>query len=162
MSHAIFEKIKQFLDAKAIQYRYFEHRAVTGSEDAARVREEKWGKPWQEILEHGAKAMIIKSKDQFYQFILPGSNRMDFKKIKSLVGGQPKFATPEEVLKITDCVVNSVPPFGNLFGLRVYVDKDLLKKEYITFNAGELTVSIDMQTKDWQKAVNPIVESFTE
>jgi len=161
MSHAVFNKIKKFLDNQSIEYKAFEHEPVTGSEHAAKVREKLFGKPWKQILEHGAKAMIIKSKEKFYQFILPGSKRIDFKKVKEITGGQPKFASPEEVLEVTGCVVNSVPPFGNLFNLKVYVDKSLLEKDYITFNAGELTVSIDMKTKDWQKAVQPEVREFS-
>lgn len=160
MGREVFLSIKKLLDSKKVKYNAFEHMAVTSSEHAAKIREKLFNKPWQEIMEHGAKAMIIKSKDQFYQFILPGSKKMDFKKVRGITGGQPKFASPEEVLKITDCVINSVPPFGNLFNLKVYVDKSLLEKDYITFNAGELTVSIDMKTKDWLKAVEPEISRF--
>ncbi len=70
-------------------------------------------------------------------------------------------ATPEEVQKITDCVPGSVPPFGNLFNIPVFVDPSLLANELIDFNAGETTVSILMKKEDWLKVVQPKILEFS-
>jgi len=161
MGREIFEKIQVFLKNKKIKYNYFEHEKITSSEHAAKIREKLIGEHWKKILSRGAKAMIIKRKDEYFQLILPGTSKIDFKKIKKIIRGQPKLARTEEVVKVTSCVPNSVPPFGNIFGLTVYVDESLLKNKFITFNAGALDISIDIKTKDWLDAVQPIIENFT-
>jgi len=162
MSKAIVEKIKSLLDSRRIQYTVFEHEPVRTSEEAARVRERLTGMPASEILKRGAKAMIVRSNGRFFQFVLSAARRIDFKKIKQIVGSSSaSLASPEEVLKATDCVPGSVPPFGNLFGMPVYVDSSLLSVEEIDFNAGEQTVSIVMKLKDWLAIVNPVHSEFS-
>ncbi|MEM3154282.1 MAG: YbaK/EbsC family protein, partial [Candidatus Woesearchaeota archaeon] len=111
MSRAVFERIKKLLDDNKIQYVVLTHEPVYTSEQAAKMR----GKGIEIGLKRGAKAMIFKCKDKFVQCILPANKIVDVKKLKALVGCTPKLASPEEVLKLTDCEIGSVPPFGNLF-----------------------------------------------
>ena len=162
MSRAVFEKIKQLLDSHTIHYTSFEHEPVRTSEDAANVRERLTGIPAAEHLKRGAKAMIIRSEGKYYQFVLSAVRKLDFKKVKQVLHTESAtLASPEEVQKITDCVPGSVPPFGNLFGIPVYVDPSLLVNETIDFNAGETTVSILMKKDDWDRIVQPEVVSFS-
>ena len=39
-----------------------------------------------------------------------------------------RFATPQEVFETTGCLPGAVPPFGKIFGLKVYVDRSLGKQ----------------------------------
>ena len=57
---------------------------------------------------------------------------------------------PEEGAKalVTGCVPGAVPPLGNLFGLRVYLDEQLTQRERVVFNAGSNAVSISMLSAD--------------
>jgi len=75
------------------------------------------------------------------------------------VGSYINFSS-KEIKEITDCVPGSVPPFGNLFNIPVYVDKSLLENNEIDFNAGELTVSIFMELEDWLNIVHPKIVDF--
>lgn len=162
MSRVVFEKIKKLLDKNKVDYKVLEHEPTPTSMDAARVRENLTGMPAEECLKRGAKAMILRSEGKFYQFILSASKKIDMNKAKKVLGTQSlSFANPEEVQKATDCVPGSVPPFGNLFNIPVYVDKSFLENEDIDFNAGEQTVSIFMKRDDWIKAVKPIVAEFS-
>lgn len=93
--------------------------------------------------------------------VLPGNRKVDLEKMRALLGEKRlSLATPEEVLHVTGCVIGSVPPFGNLFGIPVYVDRSLLHNSEIAFNAGMLTRSIVMKTEDYVRSVQPIVEDF--
>ena len=69
-------------------------------------------------------------------------------------------ATAEEIMKTTNCVIGAVPPFGNIYGIKTYCDISLLENEEINFNAGTLTDSIRMKTKEWQRIVNPEICEF--
>ena len=63
---------------------------------------------------------------------------------------------------MTGCNIGSVPPFGNLFGLKVYFDKKILENDIVAFNAGSHTRSIKMKAKDLARVVNPVMGEFSK
>ncbi len=95
--------------------------------------------------------------------VLPGDKKIDLEKMRMILGTKRlSFATPDEVLKVTGCVIGSVPPFGNLFGILVYIDRHLVRNEYLSFNVGLTTKSIRMKKEDYLQVVPAIVEEFAE
>ena len=48
-----------------------------------------------------------------------------------------------------------MPPFGNLYGMKVYVAEILAEDEEIAFNAGSHTELIKLAYKDFEKLVQP-------
>ena len=48
-----------------------------------------------------------------------------------------------------------MPPFGNLYDMRVYADKALSEDEKIAFNAGSHTELIQLAYKDFERLVKP-------
>jgi Ala-tRNA(Pro) deacylase len=158
MSESTFLKIKELLVKKKIEYKHLVHEHVRTSVEAAQIRGTN--------LEDAAKALIIKteSKDKIYdliQAVIPADKRIDLKKLKNFLQMKNlSLASPEEVLERTGCTVGSVPPFGILFGLKVYVDESLLTKEQIVFSAGTHNDSIIMKPQDYLEIVNPVVTEF--
>ena len=71
-------------------------------------------------------------------------------------------ANAKEVRKVSGCNIGSVPPFGNLFDLKVYFDKSVLENDIVVFNAGAHTKSIKMKSKDLIKVVNPVIGEFSK
>lgn len=64
----------------------------------------------------------------FYLAVLSGAKRFNSKEFKKLIGAKSiRFATPEEVKRITGCLSGAVPPFGSMFKENVLtkVDKSL-------------------------------------
>ena len=55
-----------------------------------------------------------------------------------------------------------MPPFGNLYGLRVFLSDDLARAEHIAFNAGSHTEVIKMAYADYERFVHPVVAKVTE
>ncbi|MBI2148208.1 hypothetical protein HYU23_00860 [Candidatus Woesearchaeota archaeon] len=150
-----FIKIKAFLDKNKVEYKVLEHEPVYTSEDAARIRNAD--------IRMGAKSMIIRSEGKFYNFVLSAAKKIDWGKVKQILHTKSaSLATPEEVLKVVNCEIGSVAPFGNLYGIILYCDPYLLKNEEIEFNAGLHTTSIKMKAKDWEKLVKPEVVDFTK
>lgn len=63
---------------------------------------------------------------------------------------------------LTDGVeVGGVPPFGNLFGLKVIADRRLFENEKIVFNAGDRRFSIAMRSSDYKRLVDPDIADIT-
>jgi prolyl-tRNA editing enzyme YbaK/EbsC (Cys-tRNA(Pro) deacylase) len=125
-----FSKLKSFLDENNISYEYKEHEEVRTSEEAAKARGED--------IKIGAKAMILKADDKFIMFVLSAAKKIDSKRVKEILGVKSlRFATPEEVNRLTGCVPGGVPPFANIFGLGLLVDRTIPMNEFMAFNAGE-------------------------
>ena len=55
-----------------------------------------------------------------------------------------------------------MPPFGNLFNIKVYFDKSVVENDIVAFNAGTHTKSIKMKAKDLVKVVNPVIGEFSK
>ena len=73
-----------------------------------------------------------------------------------------RFASPEELLRLTGLVPGSIPPFGKpLLPFAVFVDPSILDNERIAFNAGSLTDSIIMSVDDYLRIARPTVFAFS-
>lgn len=131
------------------------HGPTRTSADAAHARGEDIG--------IGGKALVLKVGETFKLFVLSAALKMSSSKIKDYFHvKKTRFATPEELLKITGLVPGSVPPFGNpITVLELYLDLSIIKNERIAFNAGSLTDSIVMKVKDYYKLVSPVVFDFS-
>lgn len=158
--HLTVQKIKDILSQNCAWFETFEHEAVRTSEEAAKIRIGY-------SLRQGAKAIIVRVKEKngnkfFSMLVMPGDKRFNTDKVKNLFGAKDiRFATVEEVGQLTDGVEpGGVPPFGNLFGLRVIVDPSLFENEKIVFNAGDRSYSIAMKSEDYKKIISPEVKSI--
>ena len=155
MSQKTFEKIKELLDSKKIEYAILKHKPVRTSEEAAKVRGID--------LKSGAKSMIVRSEGRFYNFVLSAEKKINWSLVKEILKtNSVSLATPEEVMKQVDCEIGSVPPFCNIYGLKIYCDPSLLENEKIDFNAGLLNVSMNMKSEDWAKIVKPEIVEFAK
>ena len=141
-----YNKLIELLKGNNIEYLEYRHEPVRTSEEAVKTRPGI-------SLSQGAKALIVKiyPSKEFIMLVVPGDKRFDTSLVKKVLNiTELRFATEEEVVKITDGVLpGGVPPFGNLFNIPVFVDPKLLENEKIAFNAGDKGISIIMNPKDY-------------
>jgi Ala-tRNA(Pro) deacylase len=71
-------------------------------------------------------------------------------------------ATPEEVFALLGVEIGSVPPFGNLEGLDLFVDETMAKNEEIVFNPGVHIKSITIKYTDYLSVANPKLGDFIQ
>jgi len=164
MTVFVFLKIKELLDKNKIEYSHITHEHVHRSEDAAKIRGTS--------LDSAAKAIIVKAEKkaangekifEFFQCVIGGDKRIDLKRFKVLLDSRNvSLASPDEVLERTGCTIGSVPPFGNFFNMKVYMEKSLLDKDQIVFSAGTHNDSILLKPQDYLKVVEPVVELFAK
>ena len=55
-----------------------------------------------------------------------------------------------------------MPALGTLFGLPVYLDREVGNQEFIAFNAGTRRDLINMRTADFEYLVRPIIGDFCQ
>eukprot|EP00349_Pseudokeronopsis_sp_Brazil_P001064 CAMPEP_0202963018 /NCGR_PEP_ID=MMETSP1396-20130829/7025_1 /ASSEMBLY_ACC=CAM_ASM_000872 /TAXON_ID= /ORGANISM="Pseudokeronopsis sp., Strain Brazil" /LENGTH=122 /DNA_ID=CAMNT_0049683917 /DNA_START=188 /DNA_END=556 /DNA_ORIENTATION=+ len=101
----------------------------------------------------------------FYLAVMSASRKFSWKLVKKLLNAKNiRFATPQEVTKVTGCLPGAVPPFGSVFGLETIVDESLRAQgEEINFNCGLRTHSIRMKVSDYLELEKPkMIAVFTE
>ena len=147
--NAIKEQIIARLNKAGIKFEQSEHEPVVTSEDAAGVRPNM-------SLKQGVKALIMKDTGGSNIMVcVPGDEKVDFKVLKELTGKRYEFENPEMLKSKFGLEVGSVPPFGNLLGLKTYFSKKILESETVAFNCGATTETIVMQSADLVKLVEP-------
>ncbi len=151
--HGVFREILEILNSNNIIYEFNQHKKVRTSEEAARINNVD--------IKVGAKSMILKSKEEYYLFVLSAGKKINWNKIKSILGEKNvRLATESEAENVVHIKMGGVPPFGNVLGLQTYFDISILEQEYISFNPGIPTCSILMKSIDLKTVVNPIIEEF--
>ncbi len=149
------KKLKEFLDSNKIKYVTITHSsAYTAMEIAAMAHI-----PGKEL----AKTVMIKINGQMAMVVLPATHMIKMDLLKKVVGNENvRLATEQEFKdKFPDCEVGAMPPFGNLYGMDVYVSTALKEDEEIAFNAGSHTELIKLSYKDFESLVKPTVADIS-
>lgn len=149
------KKLKEYLDNQKIEYVSIFHAAASTSQRIAATSHI----PGKEL----AKTVMVKIDGKMAMAVLPASHNISFELFKKLANAETVELTTELafVNLFPDCEVGAMPPFGNLYGMDVYVAEILSEDEEISFNAGTHTELIRMNYKDFVKVVNPKMGHFT-
>jgi Ala-tRNA(Pro) deacylase len=109
-----------------------------------------------------AKVVIVKVRERFMLTVLPASWNVDLHRLRTVLATpQVRLATEDEIRDLfPDCELGAMPPFGNLYGLDVYVDQSLTEDEEIVFQAGTHSEAIRMRYWDFAGLVFPVVAEF--
>ena len=110
---------------------------------------------------HHAKVVMINSGGQHLMVVLAADHQIDLEKVEKAIGKAASLDREHEFKSLfTDCAIGAMPPFGNLYGVTTYVDKDLAEQDYIVFEAGTHTEAIKVSYRDYEKIVKPKVEDL--
>jgi Ala-tRNA(Pro) deacylase len=148
-------KLREFLDAHEVKYVAIKHSlAYTAQEIAASAHI-----PGREL----AKTVIVKVDGKMAMAVLPSSYRVDLEALKRATGAKTvELATEGEFKDLfPECHAGAMPPFGNLYGMDVYVAESLREDEEIAFNACSHTELIRMSYKDYERLVKPKILRFS-
>jgi hypothetical protein len=94
---------------------------------------------------------------------LPASHKVDTALLKTVAGATAAGLASELEFKslFFDCEAGAMPPFGNLYGLQVFVEESLAKDEEIAFNAGSHSELVRLSYKDFERLVRPTAAKFS-
>lgn len=148
-------KLKEFLDHQHVKYISIRHSpAFTAQEVAATAHLS--GK---EV----AKTVMVKIDGKMAMLVLPANRKVIIQDLRESAGArEAKFASEQEFKAMfPDCETGAMPPFGNLYGMDVYVAPSLTEDVQIAFNAGTHAELIQMAYADFAKLVNPKLIRFT-
>lgn len=109
-----------------------------------------------------AKTVLVKTDAQLVMAVLPASAHLDLAAFKRLTHARSVAlaAEPEFEMRFPDCDLGAMPPFGNLYGIPVYVEEKLAEDNEIAFNAGSHNELARMKYEDFERLVNPVTGRF--
>jgi Ala-tRNA(Pro) deacylase len=110
-----------------------------------------------------AKTVMVKIDGKMTMAVLPAAYKIDFNLLKEAAGAKKITLATEQEFADTfpECEVGAMPPFGNLYGVEVFVEASLVKNKEIAFRAGSHTELMRLSYKDFAELVKPKVLKFT-
>ena len=109
-----------------------------------------------------AKTVMVLADGEIAMLALPAPYQVDLEKAAAALGVKEARLAEEEEFADTfsDCEVGAMPPFGNLYGVPVYVEKTLAEDETIVFRSGTHTETMSVSYSDFERLVEPTVAQF--
>jgi Ala-tRNA(Pro) deacylase len=106
-----------------------------------------------------AKAVIVVADGRQVMVVLPATHELQIAGLTRGIGTRDARLAEETEFGSTfpDCEIGAMPPFGNLYGVPVYVDASLAGEESIVFQAGTHTDTMRIKYIDFVRLVNPTI-----
>ena len=142
-----YDKVKEYLNSIGIEFKIVEHEPAYTTEEADKYIEGHDGVR--------TKTMFIcnKKKTNYYMIIMDDSKRLDINKFKEIVSEkQMKMASEEALKEKLGIEPGMVSPFGLLNNdekdVKIYMDKEIITEEIMTFHPNDDTKTLFITTKD--------------
>lgn len=106
-----------------------------------------------------AKSVMVVLDDHLVMVVLPATERLNLGRLRQTTGAtEARLASEWEFMhRFPECETGTMPPFGNLYGLRVLVAESLTEEEFIAFNAGSHTELMTLAYRDFARLARPEV-----
>ena len=144
-------RLKDFLDTRHIKYVVISHSLAYTAQGIAALTHI----PGKEL----AKTVVVKLDGAFAMAVVPASSRIDTTLLKAATKAKSVEVATEDEFKdrFPDCETGAMPPFGNLYGMSVFVDEILTHDKEIAFNAGTHRELVRMSWEDFERLVKPTI-----
>ena len=144
-------RLEDFLKETGVHYELIHHRRDYVAQQAAIDTDT----PPKEF----AKTVFVRVDGRYAMAVMPASQFLSERKLcEALAADHMRLATEDEIEALCpDSAVGAAPPFGNLYGLEVYVSPALVEDDEITFNAGSHEHAMRMSYRDFDRLVHPQV-----
>lgn len=106
-----------------------------------------------------AKVVVLRDETRdFLMAVLPASEHVEIEALRRITGrDQLEIAGEEDLRRLfPDCELGAMPPFGNLYGLPMYVDP-CLREHDIWFQAGNHHEIARMSFESYSRLARPYV-----
>jgi Ala-tRNA(Pro) deacylase len=147
----VMKKLRELFDEAKVSYEVYNHPLAYTAQEIAE-RQHFSG-------DQMAKVVMLDVDGNLVMGVVTGSQKVNLNTVRASLGAhEVRLAREDEFIsKFPDCEIGAMPPFGNLFGIPVYVDPAVEKDESIYFNAGNHVQTVRLRYKDFEKLVKPRV-----
>ncbi len=142
-------RLKDFLDKEHVKYVTIAHSPAYTAQEIAELTHT----PGKEL----AKTVIVKIEGELAMVVLPASEKVRLGHLRQTLGTENIELANEAEFEgaFPDCETGAMPPFGNLYGMSVFVDQTLREDEEIAFNAGSHDELIRLSYAEYERLVHP-------
>jgi Ala-tRNA(Pro) deacylase len=143
------QRLLRFLEEQEVAYELEEHpRAVTAQQLAAAEHVSGWDV---------AKTVLLSVGGQLAMVVVPAAVMVDLDRAADVLGHNVvRLAAEDEFEKVfEDCEGGAEPPFGNLYGVPVFLDEKLRARDHLVCRAGSHTKTLTLATEDYVRLVKP-------
>ncbi len=144
------QPLRDYLDENSIRYVTIKHSPAYTAQEIAKKTHICGDKL--------AKTVVIDIDGHMAMVVLPASYRIRWDRFMRAMGTDFVELADEEDFQdqFPGCEVGAIPPFGNLFGMNVYMCDALSNNTEIAFSAGTHSEIIKMKYSDFVELVNPV------
>lgn len=147
-------KLKEYLDSRKVKYVTVSHSVAYTAQEIASLAHI----PGKEL----AKTVIVRIEGDFAMAVVPASLHVDLAALQAAAGASSIVLASEWEFRdrFPDCEPGAMPPFGNLYGMDVFVDETLSWDRDIAFNAGTHRELLKLSYEDFARLTRPKVASI--
>ena len=146
-------RLRAFLDENAVEYTVVSHSAALTAQHRAEILD----LPGAQV----AKVVMARTGGGMVMVVLAAPHDVVLSRLAKAIGGEVSVAHEEEFTPLfPDCDPGAMSPFGNLYGMRVYVDERLAAQPTVAVPAGTYKESITLPFADFEHLVNPVLGVF--
>jgi Ala-tRNA(Pro) deacylase len=109
-----------------------------------------------------AKVVIALADEKMVMAVVPATRQVDLARLQRVTDATNVRLANEGEFRdaFQDCELGAMPPFGNLYGMQVYIDDNLIGRDLV-FNACTHHELIRMPWTNYVLLVQPVVCSLT-
>ena len=147
--------LTRFLDENKVEYVTIRHSpAYTAQKIAAAAHI-----PGREV----AKTVMVNVDGKMAMAVLRATDQVDLDLLRGAANAKSTTLATEDDFRdaFQGVELGAMPPFGNLYGMKVFVDQALSKDAQIAFNAGSHTELLQLDYADFQRLAKPTVANFS-
>lgn len=145
------DRLERLFAEEQVSYRVTTHAPAYTAQDVANT---------EHISGYGvAKVVLAVVDNRLAMLVLPAPHRVDLELLRAgLHADTVRLAEEREFADVFgDCETGAMPPFGNLYGVEVYVDPTMSEHTDITFNAGSHHETMTIAYADFVRLARPRV-----
>ena len=149
-------RLRAYLDKEGVDYEMIHHE----KDFRARATAVHTHTPTEEF----AKTVFVTVDGNAAMAVVPASREVALSKLRHALDADEVLVVRESEIReiCPDCELGAAPPFGNLYGLPVFVSIALSHDDEITFNGGDHEHAFRMRYEDFDRLVEPKVVRLTK
>lgn len=148
------KRLRDLFDRANISYEVYNQPLASSTQEIARGG----------ACERMAKVVMLALDGELAMFVVIGNQRVHLPTVcTSLGAGEARLADEEAFAShFSECEMGALPPFGNLFGLPVYLDPAVAEHDELYFSAGNHAQTVRIRYRDYERLVRPRMVRLTE
>ena len=149
------DRLIEFLNQNQVRYEIVHHPVAFTAQELAAIEGVKGH-------EH-AKVVMVKAGARLIMLVLPASHRVDWDRVRTVTGDVPALAAEADFQALfPDCEIGTMPPFGHLYGVEMWVDGGFAQNTRIAFEAGTHSDAVKMSHADFARLAQARFADFAE